>query len=204
MANRLKSPAPALLLRVITAAGASILVALITANVAQMQSKKPYDQGTLLRVVQLNALPTSEVVEKINERGVDFQMTSQIESEFRSAGARPEVIQSMRANYRSATPEPPHDTRPNTRPSTNVPAGPPLSKSEIRPKAGFGRLLFHLHSKQICATMPTVIGAREHRAEHAHTSSDRRCQIRPSDGRVCASISVPDIARFQRSDSGKR
>jgi hypothetical protein len=131
MANQLKSPARALLLRVITAAGASILVALITPNVAQMQSKKPYDQGTLLRVVQLNALPTSEVVEKINERGVDFQMTSQIESEFRSAGARPEVIQSMRANYRSATPEPPHDTRPNTRPSTNVPAGPPLSKSEI-------------------------------------------------------------------------
>jgi hypothetical protein len=131
MSNQLNSPARVTLLRVIAATGASILVALITASVAQMQSKKPYDQGTLLRVVQLNALPTSEVVEKINERGVDFQMTSQIESEFRSAGARPEVIQSMRANYRSATAPPPHDTRPNNRPSTNVPAGPPLSKSEI-------------------------------------------------------------------------
>lgn len=132
MTNQLKSPANVSLLRVIAVTGVFILVALMTADVARMQGRKPYDQGTLLRVVQLNALPTSEVVEKINERGVDFQMTSQIESEFRSAGARPEVIQAMRSNYRSATAPPARDTRPNpTRPSTSVPAGPPLSKSEI-------------------------------------------------------------------------
>src|SRR5258708_6220957 len=132
MLSQFKSPANVSLLRVITAICAFILVALMTANVARMQGKKPYDQGTLLRVVQLNALPTSEVVEKINERGVDFQMTSQIESDFRSAGARPEVIQAMRANYRRATAPPADETRPNTtRPSTNVPAGPPLSKNEI-------------------------------------------------------------------------
>lgn len=122
------------LLRAVIVAGVSILVTLITANVAQLQGKKPYDQGTLLRVVQLNALPTSEVVEKINERGVDFKITPQIESEFRSAGARPEVIQAMRTNVRAATApanhEPPRDTtRPST--STRVPAGPPLSKNEI-------------------------------------------------------------------------
>ena len=35
--------------------------------------KKPYDQGTLLRVVQLNALPTSEVVEKINSAASIFR-----------------------------------------------------------------------------------------------------------------------------------
>ncbi len=131
MSNQLKNRTDASLLRVISATGAAVIVALMTANVAHMQGKKPYDQGTLLRVVQLNALPTSEVVEKINERGVDFQMTTQIESEFRSAGARPEVIQAMRSNYRASTAQPPHDTRPNNRPSNNVPAGPPLSKSEI-------------------------------------------------------------------------
>jgi hypothetical protein len=132
MSNQSKTPVSVSLLRVIAATGAFLLVALTTANVVRMQGKKPYDQGTLLKVVQLNALPTSEVVEKINERGVDFQMTSQIESEFRSAGARPEVIEAMRANYRTATAPPAHDTRPNTtRPSTNVPAGPPLSKNEI-------------------------------------------------------------------------
>ena len=119
-------------LRAVISAGASILVALITANVAQMQGKKPYDQGTLLRVVQLNALPTSEVVEKINERGVDFNITPQIESEFRSAGARPEVIQAMRSNRRAATAPTTHATPPVTAgPSTRVPAGPPLSKNEI-------------------------------------------------------------------------
>lgn len=131
MSNQLKSSASSSLLRIASATGAALILALITANVAQMQGKKPYDQGTLLRVVQLNALPTSEVVEKINERGVDFHMTSQIESEFRSAGARPEVIQAMRSNYRASTAQPPHDTRPNNRPSNNVPAGPPLSKSEV-------------------------------------------------------------------------
>lgn len=131
MTKQFKTPASFALLRVLVATCAPIIVALMAANVAQMQGKKPYDQGTLLRVVQLNALPTSEVVEKINERGVDFQMTSQIESEFRSAGARPEVIQAMRANYRAATAPSSRDTRPNTRPSTNVPAGPPLSKNEI-------------------------------------------------------------------------
>lgn len=131
MSNQSKSPRNLSLLRVISATGVALIVALITANVAHMQGRKPYDQGTLLRVVQLNALPTSEVVEKINERGVDFQMTSQIESEFRSAGARPEVIQAMRSNYRAPTAQPPRDTRPNNRPSNNVPAGPPLSKSEI-------------------------------------------------------------------------
>lgn len=131
MSNQLKDPTKSLL-RVITATGIFIIVGLMIGNVAQMQGKKPYDQGTLLRVVQLNALPTNEVVEKINERGVDFQMNSQVESEFRSAGARPEVIQAMRSNYRGATAPPPHDTRPNNnRPSTNVPSGAPLSKSEI-------------------------------------------------------------------------
>jgi hypothetical protein len=118
--------------RITVAACASILVALLTSNIAEMQGKKPYEEATLLRVVQLNALPTSEVVEKINERGVDFRMTSQIESEFRSAGARPEVIQAMRDNYRAAAAPPTHNANPHTtRPSTNVPAGPPLSKNEI-------------------------------------------------------------------------
>jgi hypothetical protein len=120
------------LLRALTAAGGAILIVLTTATIAQMQGKKPYDQGTLLRVVQLNAVPTSEVVDKINERGVDFRLSAQVESEFKSAGARPEVIQAMRSNYRAATAPSTHEAPPNNaRPSTNVPAGAPLSKAEI-------------------------------------------------------------------------
>ena len=138
MANHLKTPANVALFRVF-ATGASILALIITtmiiAPVAQMQGKKPYDQGTLLRVVQLNALPTNEVVDKINERGVDFKMNQQVETEFKSAGARPEVIQAMRSNYRSAvapSTNESHGASPNTtRPSTSIPAGAPLSKAEI-------------------------------------------------------------------------
>src|SRR2546426_606376 len=102
MTKQFRHAANAALLRVIAVTGALTLFTLMTATVAQMQGKKPYDQSTLLKVVQLNALPTSEVVGKVNERGVDFQMTSGLESEFRSAGARPEVIEAIRENYRAA------------------------------------------------------------------------------------------------------
>lgn len=122
--------------RVIVAVAASILVALAMTGAASMQAKQPYDKDKLLRVVQLNALPTTEVVQAIQQRGVDFQLTSGIESEFRGAGARPEVVDAIRGNYRAATP-PLRNTSPGPsapvtpRPPANVPAGPPLSKSEI-------------------------------------------------------------------------
>ena len=122
--------------RVIFAAAAGIVFAMMTASVAEMQAKQPYDKDKLLRVVQLNALPTSEVVQAIQQRGVDFRMTSDIESQFRGAGARPEVIDAIRGNYRAAASSPPPSNPPsnpssNPRPSSSVPAGPPLAKNEI-------------------------------------------------------------------------
>jgi len=126
--------------RVIFAAAAAIVFAMMTASVAEMQAKQPYDKDKLLRVVQLNALPTSEVVQAIQQRGVDFRMTSDIESQFRGAGARPEVIDAIRGNYRAGAGSPPPSNPPNnpsnnpsnnTRPPSNVPAGPPLAKNEI-------------------------------------------------------------------------
>ena len=112
------------------------LLAMTSVGRVEMQAKKPYDRDTLLKVVQLNAIPTSEVVEHIQQRGVDFRMTGDTESQFRTAGARPEVIEAIQANYRAATSssaaDPTHNTTPVTpRPSANVPAGPPLSKNEI-------------------------------------------------------------------------
>ena len=125
--------------RVILAAAATILFALfamMTASVVELQAKQPYDKDKLLRVVQLNALPTSEVVQAIQQRGVDFRMTSDVESEFRGAGARPEVVDAIRGNYRAGAGSPPPSNPPNNppnnpRPSSNVPAGPPLAKNEI-------------------------------------------------------------------------
>jgi hypothetical protein len=126
--------------RAIFAAGAAIVFAMMTASVAEMQAKQPYDKDKLLKVVQLNALPTSEVVQAIQQRGVDFRMTSDIESQFRGAGARPEVIDAIRGNYRAGAGSPPPSNPPNnppnnpsnnSRPPSNVPAGPPLAKNEI-------------------------------------------------------------------------
>jgi len=111
---------------------AGVLLAMTSVRVVEMQAKRPYDRDTLLRVVQLNALPTSEVVSAIQQRGVDFQMTSDLESRFRDAGARPEVIEAIQSNYRPAVSSPAHNASPTTsRPSANVPSGPPLSKNEI-------------------------------------------------------------------------
>src|SRR5262249_14624996 len=47
--------------------------------------QRPYDKDRLIMVLQLNALSTAEIVKAIQQRGVDFRMTSDIESQFRSA-----------------------------------------------------------------------------------------------------------------------
>jgi len=113
----------------------SALSVMMTASVAQLQTKNPYEMEKLLRVVQLNALPTTEVVQAIQQRGVDFQVTSDVESQFRAAGARPEVIGAMRENYRAPSRAPvvrnPTTTTSTSRPPSGVPAGAPLSKAEI-------------------------------------------------------------------------
>lgn len=115
------------------------LLATMATSIAEMQAKQPYDKDKLIRVVQLNALPTAEVVQAIEQRGVDFKMTSDVESQFRAAGARPEVIDAIRKNYRGTSSPPPNNTSPNpsnnppanSRPNSSVPPGPPLAKNEI-------------------------------------------------------------------------
>ena len=125
--------------RAVPAAFVVFFWAMIAANIAEMQAKQPYDKDKLIRVVQLNALPTSEVVQAIQQRGVDFKMTSDVESQFRAAGARPEVIDAIRANYRGASSPPPNNSSSNppanpsgnSRTNSSVPPGPPLAKNEI-------------------------------------------------------------------------
>lgn len=114
---------------------AVFIFAMMSWGAAAMQAKNPYDKERLLKVVRLNALSTQEVVQAVEQRGVDFQITPAIEAEFREAGARPELIEALKANYRPATaPTRPPATnagKPSAKPSVNVPAGPPLSKNEI-------------------------------------------------------------------------
>jgi hypothetical protein len=102
---------------------------------SQTPTKKPISKNGLLEAIRLNGLSTQELIDRINQRGVSFRLTSQDESEFRAVGARPELIEAVRTNYKEAattTTAPPRTGNPSTaRPPANVPAGPPLSKNEI-------------------------------------------------------------------------
>ena len=88
------------------------------------QAKKPISKDGLLKAVRINGLSTAELIQQIEQRGVAFQMTAAVEGELRAAGARPEVIEAARANYRPAA-------APAVTGGGAVAAGLPLSKTEI-------------------------------------------------------------------------
>lgn len=119
---------------------AAVCAALLFAGAASTQTaKKPITKQGLLNAVKINGLSTQELVQQIQRRGVDFELTAADESDLQSVGARPEIIEAARANYRPAvvatiarpntTATPPRSNTNTT--AANVPDGPPLSKSEI-------------------------------------------------------------------------
>ncbi|HYH83874.1 MAG TPA: hypothetical protein VEX60_00235 [Pyrinomonadaceae bacterium] len=114
------------------------LSALLFASAAQMQTaKKPISRDGLVKAVKINGLPTAELVQQIQSRGVAFQMTPEIEQELKSVGGQPEIIEAARANYRPpVSTSTSSGTRPSSQPSgprpgQPVPAGAALSKNEI-------------------------------------------------------------------------
>src|SRR5918997_2436424 len=74
--------------------------ALALAGAASTQTKKPISKQGLMNAVKINGLSTRELVAQIERRGVDFEMTGADESDLQSVGARPEVIEAARSNYR--------------------------------------------------------------------------------------------------------
>lgn len=91
------------------------------------QAKKPISKDGLVKAVRINGLSTAELIQQIQSRGVAFQMTPEAEAEMRQAGARPEVIEAARSNYRASSSTPVV----NTAGRAGVPKGAPLSKNEI-------------------------------------------------------------------------
>ena len=98
---------------------------------ALAQAVKPISREGLVKAVRINGLSTAELIQQIQTRGVSFQMTPDAEAELRNAGARPEVIEAARANYRAAPVAPVVNTGARGSNKSNVPAGPPLSKNEV-------------------------------------------------------------------------
>ena len=115
------------------------LAAALFASSALMQAKKPITRRGLVDAVKINGLSTAELIQQIQSRGVGFEMTPDAEQELRSVGARPEIIEAARANYRepavvAATPVSHPGNTPPPRSNNGgqpVPQGPPLSKNEI-------------------------------------------------------------------------
>src|SRR5919202_1687627 len=122
------------------ALAAALAAALFASAASTQTAKKPISRKGLVDAVKINGLSTAELVQQIQARGVAFEMTADAEAELRSVGARPEIIEAARANYRPpatataatsvsrpATPAQP----PRNNTGAAVPSGPPLSKNEI-------------------------------------------------------------------------
>lgn len=108
---------------------------------ALAQVKKPISRKGLTDSVRINGLSTAELTQQIQRRGVDFEMTADAEQDLLAVGARPEIIEAARRNYRpraatatgpnTAAPRP-ATSSPSARPSgPPVPPGSPLSKNEV-------------------------------------------------------------------------
>jgi hypothetical protein len=127
MMVRVKLKAERLKRRVLGFALLAAAVLLCPAGAAA-QAKKPITRDGLVKAVRINGLSTAELIQQVQSRGVSFEMTTEAEAELRAAGARPEVIEAARSNYRAAAA--PAANAPG-RGNPSVPAGPPLSKGEI-------------------------------------------------------------------------
>lgn len=82
----------------------------------------------LISVLRSKQLQTREIVATIKNNGVDFQLTPTVQTELVGAGARPEVIEAVRSNYRAAVVSKPPV---NATTSKTKFSGSPLTKDAI-------------------------------------------------------------------------
>ncbi len=80
--------------------------ALMMPNQSAAQKKtyvgSPVKKEKLVKVLRSKQYQAREIVKIIGEHGVDFQLTPAAQAEIVGAGARPEVIEAVRVNYRPA------------------------------------------------------------------------------------------------------
>lgn len=64
------------------------------------QAKKPINKDGLVEAIRLKGYTAKELIKQIETRGVSFEMNTEVEAQLVTAGARSEIIQAARANYR--------------------------------------------------------------------------------------------------------
>lgn len=77
-----------------------ILLLIFAANASAQYKGEPVKKDRLIKVLRSKQFQTSDIVQVINESGVEFRLTPALESELVAAGARPAVIDAVRRNYR--------------------------------------------------------------------------------------------------------
>ena len=73
---------------------------------AQAGPQKPITKQGLIEALRIGGLSLQELIEYVRARGVDFQVTPEVEAELRAAAAQRELIEAVRASYRGAGPAP--------------------------------------------------------------------------------------------------
>jgi len=100
----------------------AILFAALTLLVLPVaaQAPKPITKQGLIDALRIGGLTLQELIQFVRDRGVDFQVTPDVEAELRTAAAQRELIDAVRGSYRGST-----------APSAAPAPGPPLGKNEI-------------------------------------------------------------------------
>jgi hypothetical protein len=96
---------------------------------AQKYEGTPATKQGIIKALTSKQFQTREIVQRINARGVDFQVTPSVQAELVAAGARPEIIEAVRSNYRVSSAPP----KPGPKPPVNGKkfTGNPLDKDAI-------------------------------------------------------------------------
>lgn len=109
-------------------AACCLLLSLQNADAQKYEGTPATKQG-IIKALTSKQFQTREIVQRINARGVDFQLTSSVQAELVAAGARPEIIEAVRNNYRASGATKPIPGKPAT-PGKKF-TGNPLDKDAI-------------------------------------------------------------------------
>jgi len=94
----------------------------------------PATKEGLIKALRSHQFQTRQFVDLIQNNGVDFEVTPGVEQELVAAGARPQMIEAAKSNYRApvAATQKPTPSRPaSTGTQLARPSGEPMSKTEI-------------------------------------------------------------------------
>lgn len=59
----------------------------------------PLKKSDLVKALESNAISSTDLIERIKNRGVDFQITESVMQELKDAGANDEIINAVQENY---------------------------------------------------------------------------------------------------------